>query len=133
MVTSDPGVPDLPVGDVLVEGGRISAGGPDPDDIDTMPLDDAVGTLVLGADARDVDTVLVAGRTRRAGGHLVGIDRDRVRADVTASRDAILARIADQGPPPPDHLVAPRAAGLTPSPAVPAPGCGPQAPRRARR
>lgn len=67
------------------------------DDINTMPLNDPIGTLVLGADARNIDTVLVAGRPRKAGGRLVGVDIDRVRADVTASRDAILTRIADQG------------------------------------
>src|SRR5690606_2618838 len=30
------------------------------DDVNNMPLNDAVGTLVLGSDARNIDTVLVA-------------------------------------------------------------------------
>lgn len=59
-------------------------------DINTMPLNDAVGTLVLGADARNIETVLVAGRIRKAGGRLVGVDVDTLRREVTASRDAIL-------------------------------------------
>ncbi len=59
-------------------------------DVNTMPLNDAVGTLVLGADARNIETVVVAGRVRKADGRLVGVDVDTLRGEVTASRDAIL-------------------------------------------
>ncbi|TYC02898.1 amidohydrolase family protein [Micromonospora sp. WP24] len=58
-------------------------------DVNTMPLNDPIGTLVLGADSRNIETVVVAGRIRKAGGRLVGVDVDELRREVTASRDAI--------------------------------------------
>ncbi|MBM2618796.1 amidohydrolase family protein [Actinoplanes sp. LDG1-06] len=61
--------------------------------VNTMPLNDAVGTLVLGADARNIVTVLVAGRTLKAYGRLIDVDLDELRREVTASRDAVLARV----------------------------------------
>lgn len=66
------------------------------DDINTMPLNDAVGTLVLGADPRNIETVVVAGRIRKADGRLVGVDMDELRRQVTASRDAILKAVASE-------------------------------------
>jgi cytosine/adenosine deaminase-related metal-dependent hydrolase len=62
------------------------------EDINTMPLNDAIGTLVLGADARNIDTVLVAGKVRKWNGALIGVDVDALRGEVTASRDAIRSR-----------------------------------------
>jgi len=62
------------------------------EDVNNMPLNDAVGTLVLGADARNIETVLVAGKPRKWAGELVGVDLDALRAEVTASRDDILRR-----------------------------------------
>ncbi|MEV0605856.1 amidohydrolase family protein [Polymorphospora rubra] len=59
------------------------------DDINTMPLNDAVGTLVLGADARNIETVVVAGQVRKRNGQLVGVDMDELRRQVTESRDTI--------------------------------------------
>lgn len=66
------------------------------DDINTMPLNDAVGTLVLGADPRNIETVVVAGRIRKADGRLVGLDLAELRQEVTASRDAILKAVASE-------------------------------------
>ncbi|MET7709847.1 amidohydrolase family protein [Micromonospora sp. NPDC005413] len=66
------------------------------DDINTMPLNDAVGTLVLGADPRNIETVVVAGRIRKADGRLVDVDLDELRREVTASRDAILKAVASE-------------------------------------
>jgi cytosine/adenosine deaminase-related metal-dependent hydrolase len=63
------------------------------EDVNNMPLNDAVGTLVLGADARNVDTVLVAGTARKWAGALVGEDIDALREDVTRSRDDITRRV----------------------------------------
>ncbi|MFD0772435.1 amidohydrolase family protein [Streptomonospora algeriensis] len=63
----------------------------DAGDVNTMPLNDAVGTLVLGADARNIETVMVAGGIRKAHGRLVGVDVDVLREEVTASRDRIVA------------------------------------------
>jgi cytosine/adenosine deaminase-related metal-dependent hydrolase len=66
------------------------------EDINNMPLNDAVGTLVLGADARNVDTVLVAGTARKWAGALVGEDIDALREDVIRSRDDIIGRVGGQ-------------------------------------
>jgi cytosine/adenosine deaminase-related metal-dependent hydrolase len=63
------------------------------EDINTMPLNDAIGTLVLGADARNIDTVLVAGKVHKWNGALIGIDIDVLRSEVTASRNAIRSRV----------------------------------------
>ncbi|MEV7231696.1 amidohydrolase family protein [Polymorphospora sp. NPDC051019] len=65
------------------------------DDINTMPLNDAVGTLVLGADARNIETVVVAGQVRKRNGQLVGVDMDELRRQVTESRDAIRKAVAE--------------------------------------
>lgn len=65
------------------------------DAVNNMPLNDAVGTLVLGADARNVEAVFVAGRARKWAGALVDVDVSRLREAVYESRDAILARVPD--------------------------------------
>ena len=57
--------------------------------VNNMPLNDAVGTLVPGADPRNISTVLVAGRTAKSDGRLFGVDLDDLRRAVTASRDSI--------------------------------------------
>jgi cytosine/adenosine deaminase-related metal-dependent hydrolase len=62
-------------------------------DINTMPLNDAVGTLVLGADPRNIETVLVAGVARKLGGRLVGVNVAQLHEQVVASRDAILSAV----------------------------------------
>jgi cytosine/adenosine deaminase-related metal-dependent hydrolase len=62
------------------------------DDVNNMPLNDAVATLVLGADARNIEAVLVAGTARKWDGALVGVDLDALRADVISSRDDITHR-----------------------------------------
>ncbi|ANP73530.1 amidohydrolase family protein [Cryobacterium arcticum] len=64
------------------------------DDVNNMPLNDAIGTLVLGADARNIDAVLVAGTPRKWAGRLVGEDLDSLREDVIRSRDDINRRVA---------------------------------------
>lgn len=64
------------------------------DDVNNMPLNDAVGTLVLGADARNIETVLVADQPRKIDGRLVDVDLDRLRDDVLRSRDEVAERSA---------------------------------------
>jgi cytosine/adenosine deaminase-related metal-dependent hydrolase len=59
--------------------------------INTMPLNDPVGTVVLGADARNIDTVLVDGRVRKWAGELLDVDLAALRDEVDASRDHVLA------------------------------------------
>jgi hypothetical protein len=50
----------------------------------------AIGTIVQAVERSDVDTVMVAGRLRKRNGTLLGVDLDRLAADVTASRDYLL-------------------------------------------
>jgi cytosine/adenosine deaminase-related metal-dependent hydrolase len=61
------------------------------EDVNNMPLNDAVGTVVLGSDARNIDAVFVAGRVRKWDGRLLDVDLAALRAEVTASRDHVLA------------------------------------------
>ncbi|WP_314614280.1 amidohydrolase family protein [Streptomyces stackebrandtii] len=60
------------------------------EDINNMPLNDALGTLVLGSDARNVDTVFIAGQVRKWDGRLLDVDLAALRDEVAASRDHIL-------------------------------------------
>ncbi|MEV6694539.1 hypothetical protein AB0M35_24005 [Micromonospora sp. NPDC051196] len=53
-----------------------------------------MGTPVLGADSRNIEIVLVAGRVRKRNGQLVGVQTDELRREVTASRDAIRMAVA---------------------------------------
>ncbi|MCW2881076.1 MAG: amidohydrolase, partial [Sphaerisporangium sp.] len=57
------------------------------DNLNNMPLNDAVGTLVLGSDARDIEGVFIAGQIRKWNGHVLGVDLDGLRRDVSESRD----------------------------------------------
>jgi cytosine/adenosine deaminase-related metal-dependent hydrolase len=61
--------------------------------INNLPLNNAVATVVFGADSRNVDTVFVAGQPRKWGGQLVGTDVAKLRSLVTASRDRLFERI----------------------------------------
>lgn len=63
------------------------------DDVANMPLNNAVATVVMGADTRHVDTVFVQGRPRKWRGELVGVDRAALLREVTGSRDALLERV----------------------------------------
>lgn len=62
-------------------------------DIDNMPLNNAVATVVLGTDAGNVDTVLVAGEPRKWGGELVGVELAALRREVEESRDWLLEQV----------------------------------------
>ncbi|GIF42299.1 amidohydrolase family protein [Actinoplanes xinjiangensis] len=59
-------------------------------DVNTMPLNDAVGTVVLGADPRNIDTVFIAGRIRKWAGQLLDVDLTALRDEVAASREHIM-------------------------------------------
>jgi cytosine/adenosine deaminase-related metal-dependent hydrolase len=63
----------------------------DAEAINTMPLNNAVATIVLGANAANVDAVFVAGSVKKWGGALVGHDIGHVRRLVHASRDRLIA------------------------------------------
>jgi 5-methylthioadenosine/S-adenosylhomocysteine deaminase len=62
------------------------------DDINTMPLTNAVSTVVSHAHAGNVDTVLIAGEIRKWRCRLVGHDLAKVRGRVQQSRDDLFAR-----------------------------------------
>jgi len=55
-----------------------------------FPVTNAIGTIVQAVERADVDTVMVAGQLRKRHGRLVGVDLDRLAAEVTASRDYLL-------------------------------------------
>jgi 5-methylthioadenosine/S-adenosylhomocysteine deaminase len=61
-------------------------------DINTMPLTNAVSTVVSYAHAGNVDAVFVAGAPRKWRGRLVGHDLTKIRQMVQASRDRLFAR-----------------------------------------
>ncbi|WP_405817419.1 amidohydrolase family protein [Streptomyces sp. NBC_00838] len=65
----------------------------DAEDLNTMPLHDPIGTLVLGADRGNITSVWVAGRVRKWAGRLVGVDLDDLRAQVHDSVDSIAERL----------------------------------------
>ncbi|HZV65610.1 MAG TPA: amidohydrolase family protein [Telluria sp.] len=55
-----------------------------------FPVTNAIGTIVQAVERADVDTVMVAGHMRKRAGKLVGVDLDKLAAEVTASRDFLL-------------------------------------------
>jgi len=62
------------------------------DAINVAPLNNAPGAIVTLMDTSNVDTVLIAGKVVKRSGKLVGVDLNRIRKAVEASRDAVLAR-----------------------------------------
>jgi 5-methylthioadenosine/S-adenosylhomocysteine deaminase len=58
-------------------------------DLNLQPLNDVATTIVFSAGPGNVDTVILDGRIVKQGGHMVGIDLDRVRRLAAASRDRI--------------------------------------------
>jgi cytosine/adenosine deaminase-related metal-dependent hydrolase len=59
-------------------------------DINTMPLNNAVGTVVSGADSRNVEMVFVAGEVKKWRGTLLGHDLRALRDMVRESRDYVV-------------------------------------------
>jgi cytosine/adenosine deaminase-related metal-dependent hydrolase len=68
------------------------------DALNMTPRPEPVGSLVVQANASNVDTVLVAGRTVKRGGRLVEADLARVRHLADESRERIFAAVAAKGP-----------------------------------
>ena len=50
-------------------------------------MNNAIGTLVIGATPDSVDTVIIAGQVRKSKGKLVGVDEAAVMRALRASRD----------------------------------------------
>jgi len=55
-----------------------------------FPVTNAIGTIVQAVERSDVDTVMVAGRIRKRSGKLIGVDIEKLTAEVIASRDYLL-------------------------------------------
>src|SRR5271163_1213808 len=55
-----------------------------------FPVTNAIGTIVQAVERSDVDTVMVAGRLRKRSGKLIGVDIEKLSAEVIASRDYLL-------------------------------------------
>ncbi|QBI53006.1 amidohydrolase family protein [Streptomonospora litoralis] len=64
------------------------------EELNNMPLNDPVGTVVLGADARNITAVLVNGEPRKWNGQVLDADLVTLREQVHDSRDRLLARTA---------------------------------------
>jgi 5-methylthioadenosine/S-adenosylhomocysteine deaminase len=62
------------------------------DDINLYPSNHAVGTVVLAADTRNIDTVIIGGRIRKLRGKMVGVSMDRFRQMVDESRSYLFAK-----------------------------------------
>ena len=60
------------------------------DGVAVFPVTNAIGTIVQAVERSDVDTVMVAGRLRKRSGKLIGIDIEKLSAEVIASRDYLL-------------------------------------------
>ncbi|CAL9517390.1 Melamine deaminase [Streptomyces sp. enrichment culture] len=60
------------------------------EDLNNMPLNDPIGTVVLGSDARNIGTVLVGGEVRKWNGRVLDVDLPALRREVHASREHVL-------------------------------------------
>ncbi|MGW4502155.1 amidohydrolase family protein [Micromonospora sp. NPDC004336] len=60
------------------------------EDLNNMPLNDPIGTVVLGSDARNISAVLVNGEPRKWNGHVLDVDLSALRSEVNASREYVL-------------------------------------------
>jgi hypothetical protein len=72
------------------------------------PRPEPVGSLVVQANASNVDTVLIAGRVVKRGGVLVDLDPARVRRLAEESRERVLGAVTAKGP-----LLPPEQEGFT--------------------
>ncbi|MFD8938427.1 amidohydrolase family protein [Streptomyces sp. NPDC059578] len=60
------------------------------EDLNNMPLNDPIGTVVLGSDARNISAVLINGEPRKWDGHVLDVDLNALRSAVHASRAYVL-------------------------------------------
>jgi len=56
------------------------------DDLNLYPSNHALGTVVLAADTRNIDTVIIGGRVRKLKGKIVGVNMDKFRQLADESR-----------------------------------------------
>ena len=62
------------------------------DDINLYPSNHAIGTVVLAADTRNVDTVIIGGRVRKLRGRMTGVNMEKFRQMADESRNYLFAR-----------------------------------------
>jgi cytosine/adenosine deaminase-related metal-dependent hydrolase len=62
------------------------------DDINVFPLNNAVATIVQGADSRNIECVFVAGRPVKWQGSVLSFDLDEARGLATRSRDYLFSQ-----------------------------------------
>ncbi|TQK42742.1 cytosine/adenosine deaminase-related metal-dependent hydrolase [Streptomyces sp. SLBN-118] len=60
------------------------------EDLNNMPLNDPIGTVVLGSDARNISAVIVNGEPRKWCGQVLDVDLPALRSEVHASREYVL-------------------------------------------
>lgn len=60
------------------------------EDLNNMPLNDPIGTVVLGSDARNISAVLINGEPRKWNGQVLDVDLPALRAEVHNSREYVL-------------------------------------------
>lgn len=60
------------------------------EDLNNMPLNDPIGTVVLGCDARNISAVLINGEPRKWNGDVLDVDLTALRGAVHASREYVL-------------------------------------------
>ncbi|WP_405873117.1 MULTISPECIES: amidohydrolase family protein [unclassified Streptomyces] len=65
------------------------------EDLNNMPLNDPIGTIVLGSDARNISAVLINGEPRKWDGRVLDVDLAALRGEVHASREYVLNTPAD--------------------------------------
>jgi 5-methylthioadenosine/S-adenosylhomocysteine deaminase len=62
------------------------------DTLNVMPVNDIKTAVVLNMDARNVDTVLVAGKIVKQHGRMIGVDMKQLLARLYASRDRVFSK-----------------------------------------
>ena len=60
------------------------------EDLNNMPLNDPIGTIVLGSDARNISAVLIDGEPRKWNGQVLDVDLAALRDEVHTSREYVL-------------------------------------------
>jgi cytosine/adenosine deaminase-related metal-dependent hydrolase len=62
------------------------------DDINLYPSNHAIGTVVLAADTRNIDTVIIGGRVRKLRGKMTGVNMEKFRQMADESRNYLFTR-----------------------------------------
>ncbi|MEZ3177628.1 amidohydrolase family protein [Streptomyces pimonensis] len=60
------------------------------EDLNNMPLNDPIGTVVLGSDARNISAVFIGGEVRKWNGQVLDVDLPALRREVHVSREYVL-------------------------------------------